>query len=74
VIPQAVNSIAHFHISEPELAPIGTGGVAHPAFAAELRSAGYGGWVSVEMRPPARETRLEVLSHSFGTAVDLYGN
>jgi D-psicose/D-tagatose/L-ribulose 3-epimerase len=74
VIPGSAANIAHFHISEPELAPIGTGGVAHPAFAGELRAAGYEGWVSVEMRPPPREPRLEVLSRSFGTAVDLYGD
>lgn len=74
VIPAAVRDIAHFHISEPELAPIGTGGVAHPAFARELRGAGYDGWASVEMRPPPRPARLEVLLHSFRKAVDLYGD
>lgn len=44
--------LAHAHASEPNLAPLGTGGIDHAAFAGELRRAGYSGWVSVEMREP----------------------
>jgi sugar phosphate isomerase/epimerase len=43
----------HFHISEPWLAPIGTGGVDHDAFARALRVATYTGWTSIEMRATA---------------------
>jgi len=73
VIPRAIGSIAHFHISEPQLAPIGSGGVAHRSFAEALRASGYHGWASVEMRPPPRDGRIEVLADSLRTAVDLYG-
>lgn len=72
VIPKAVSEIAHFHISEPQLAAIGDGGVAHPSFAEALRTTGYDGWTSVEMRPPAPDGRLGVLARSFGLAVDYY--
>jgi len=53
--PQALraaqDAIAHFHVSEKNLAPIGTGSVDHERFAEELRQAHYAHWVSVEMRP-----------------------
>ena len=42
--------LRHFHISEPQLAPVGTGGVDHAAFARELRQRKYEHWVSIEMR------------------------
>ena len=40
----------HFHVSEPDLAPIGTTRSNHAAIAATLDSACYGGWLSIEMR------------------------
>ena len=73
VISEAAAEIAHFHISEPQLAPIGDGGVAHPTFAGALSTAGYAGWTSVEMRPPPVVGRLGVLAKSFGLAADYYG-
>lgn len=73
VIRQAVDRIAHIHISEPQLAPIGTGGVDHARFAEVLRANGYTGWVSVEMRPPPSENRALTLEGSFRRAVGLYG-
>ncbi|MBX7103790.1 MAG: sugar phosphate isomerase/epimerase [Gemmataceae bacterium] len=42
--------LGHVHLSEPDLAPLGSGGIDHPAFAAELRAVGYAGWLSIEMR------------------------
>ncbi len=43
--------LRHFHVSEPELAPVGQGGgVAHATYAATLREMHYGGAVSIEMR------------------------
>lgn len=60
--PQASLSAArpwlrHFHASEPNLVPFGTGGTDHSALASALRAIGYEGWVSVEMR--ASEHALE---------------
>jgi sugar phosphate isomerase/epimerase len=42
--------LRHFHVSEPQLGVVGTGPVRHTDFAAALRSQGYNGWVSIEMR------------------------
>lgn len=43
--------LAHFHVSEPGLAPVpGDGLTDHSAAAAALRDVGYDGYVSVEMR------------------------
>lgn len=50
VIPAAAPLLAHFHASEPRLAPLGTGGVDHARFAAQLRAGNYAGWVSIEMK------------------------
>jgi len=40
----------HFHVSEPFLAPIGTGKVDHARFARALRACGYNRWCSIEMK------------------------
>lgn len=65
--------LRHFHASEPELRPLGMGGVDHAAAAAALRSCGYSNWVSLEMRhDPSRplldELRrvVTLLNHHYG--------
>lgn len=50
VIHSAGPLVAHFHASEPQLAPVGGGPVDHARFAAALAAARYNGWVSIEMR------------------------
>jgi sugar phosphate isomerase/epimerase len=45
----------HFHISEPNLDPIGRGRSDHRAIADALRRRRYEGWVSIEMKEPAPE-------------------
>lgn len=49
-ITTAVPALCHFHASEPQLVPLGSGGADHVGCAAALRAAHYEGWVSVEMR------------------------
>lgn len=49
-IPKGARWLAHFHVSEPNLAVIGSGGVDHPRFAEALEGIGYEDWISVEMR------------------------
>lgn len=46
-IERAVPVAAHFHASEPDLAPLAS--PAHAEFGARLRAGGYAGWQSVEM-------------------------
>lgn len=42
--------LRHFHISEPNLAAVGTGDVDHAAIGRALKTLGYQGHISVEMR------------------------
>jgi len=51
-IRAAAPVLAHFHASEPHLAPLGTGGSNHAECARALALVAYSGWVSAEMRPP----------------------
>ena len=50
-VSRALPWLCHVHLSEPDLVPIGTGGVDQQAMADALRQAGYERWVSLEMRP-----------------------
>lgn len=66
--------LAHFHVSAPQLGPVEEGGsppIDHAAIAAALRSAGYAGWVSVEMRRTA--TPVESVSRALALAGRHYG-
>jgi D-psicose/D-tagatose/L-ribulose 3-epimerase len=58
VLPRAVACLRHFHVSEPQLAPVGTGGLDHGPAAAALRECGYAGWISIEMRAAGDGTEL----------------
>jgi D-psicose/D-tagatose/L-ribulose 3-epimerase len=50
IVRDAVGIAGHVHASEPQLSPLGSKGSDHAAVAAALGAAGYGGWISVEMR------------------------
>ena len=50
VIREVCRQIGHFHVSEPRLPPIGTGGVDHAPLASALKASCYTGWISIEMR------------------------
>jgi D-psicose/D-tagatose/L-ribulose 3-epimerase len=50
VLEDSIPYLAHFHISEPQLGVIGSGGVDHARIAGRLRKLGYRNWVSIEMR------------------------
>jgi sugar phosphate isomerase/epimerase len=52
LITSGVELLAHFHVSEPMLEPVGgdSSKVNHPAFAQTLRGSGYRGHVSIEMK------------------------
>lgn len=51
-LAKSIPGLCHFHISEPNLKPIGTGGVHHALFARCLSAGGYDRWFSIEMRAP----------------------
>jgi sugar phosphate isomerase/epimerase len=75
--PEALTAVVpvlqHFHISEPDLAPIGSGGVPHERFAAALRAGGYGRLVSIEMRAGALGENASRVRTALATARAAYG-
>ncbi|MCX7619817.1 MAG: sugar phosphate isomerase/epimerase [Acidimicrobiales bacterium] len=66
--------LAHFHCSEPGLAPAGTTGrVDHISAARALRSISYAGVVSVEMLPARDRDPLTAVAEAAAFAVETYG-
>lgn len=49
-IATAGGILAHFHVSEPFLAPVLGSKIPHAEYAGALRRQGYAGWISIEMR------------------------
>ena len=56
-IAEHLSLVTHVHVSEPGLAPVECGGL-HRELAQVLRSGGYEGFVSVEMKNPGSEETL----------------
>jgi D-psicose/D-tagatose/L-ribulose 3-epimerase len=71
-LPAAMPLLRHFHISEPNLAAIGSGGTRHEVFASLLRDSGYRGWTSVEMRPVSETSNRDAVARALETAVRTY--
>jgi D-psicose/D-tagatose/L-ribulose 3-epimerase len=63
----------HFHVSEPSLAPIGTGEVDHPKFAQALKAVGYDRWCSIEMKL-VEPFQVEDLEHAITVAKRYYAS
>ncbi len=55
--------VKHFHVGDPGLAPPGSTSIDHTRIGKAMRNAGYGGYVSIEMRRGFGPTR-EVISRS----------
>jgi D-psicose/D-tagatose/L-ribulose 3-epimerase len=71
-IENASSHLCHFHISEPYLEPIGTGGVEHEKFAAALRRSNYRGWTSIEMKAQHPDNNLVVVEKALKMALKVY--
>jgi sugar phosphate isomerase/epimerase len=69
---QAMEYLVHFHVSEPNLAVIGTKGVDHARFAQALLVNGYTGWVAIEMRSGTEGTNIEAVRHALDTTFEYY--
>lgn len=75
-LQSAIGLLAHFHVSEPQLGPVGPAGtVDHTLFAEQLHKLGYEQWISIEMRsgstrPDATsvEAALAFVTATYGTA------
>ena len=72
-IAACAGSIAHFHASEPELRPIGDGGVDHRAIASALRRIDYSRWTSIEMRAVEPVDTERTLRRVLPLVRDVYG-
>lgn len=70
---KAARSARHFHISEVDLAPVGSGTVDHARLGRLLRRAGYDGWVSVEMKRIEPDARAEHLEQAICLSSVAYG-
>lgn len=72
-IARSISQVCHFHISEPDLAPIGTGGVEHLRFANALRQENYSGWSSIEMKAQKANYNIENVKKAIDLARNYYG-
>jgi sugar phosphate isomerase/epimerase len=73
-IPRAINALRHFHISEPNLKPVGSSpspGSDHSRFAKSLKATGYNGWMSIEMLPGAAS--LDAIATAIRESIRIYG-
>lgn len=60
-LEESLDCLRHFHISEPHLALIGSGGVDHARIASHLKKTDYRGWVSIEMRNGLQSSNLKAV-------------
>jgi sugar phosphate isomerase/epimerase len=61
----------HFHVSEPCLAPVGSG-MDHQPLASALRASGYHRWVSIEMKVPPAGFSAENIEQAVGVVREKY--
>jgi D-psicose/D-tagatose/L-ribulose 3-epimerase len=70
VIHQVEERIGHFHISEPNLVPVGTAGVDHAPLAAALKRSSYPHWISIEMK--AADDWRDAINQAYNLVHPLY--
>jgi D-psicose/D-tagatose/L-ribulose 3-epimerase len=73
VLDECLETMSHFHISEPQLGLIGEGITDHKRIADHLRKIGYKGWVSIEMRNGLKPSNLDSVRQALDFVVQRYG-
>lgn len=68
----ALPYLRHVHISEPFLAPIIGKQTDHNRLASALKTRGYNGWISIEMKRPESDTPLAILRECLEFAAEVY--
>jgi sugar phosphate isomerase/epimerase len=63
-LPRAMAGLCHFHISEPGLKPVGTGGVDHVLIANLFKASRYAHWHSIEMRHQENQGNLTAIAET----------
>lgn len=71
-IEDVFRTAKHFHASEVNLAPVGTGSVDHEKFASMLRNINYKSWVSIEMRASEKLNNLEQVITALNIVNSIY--
>ena len=71
-LAKSIPELCHFHVSEPNLQPIGIGGVNHALFSRTLRTGGYSRWVSVEMRAPGSAENITGIENALRVVMKFY--
>lgn len=71
-VVRAAAEARHFHISEVDLVPVGSGSVDHRRIGRALRAGGYDQWLSIEMKPVEPAMLLVSLAHAIDVAEDAY--
>jgi sugar phosphate isomerase/epimerase len=71
-LPKSIPGLCHFHISEPDLKLIGSGGVDHALFSRCLHDGGYDRWFSVEMRAPGGAQNVTGVARALQLAREFY--
>ncbi len=73
VLEEGLDVLAHFHISEPQLALIGEGATEHLRIGRHLKKIGYQGWVSMEMRNGLGTSNLDSVQQAIDLVQRCYG-
>lgn len=63
----------HFHVSDPFLGLVGAGETKHTEIATVLRSLGYQGWVSIEMKNGLMTPNTEAIKQALEVVTKIYG-
>lgn len=71
-IELGIDWLAHFHISEPFLAPVQKSLIDHKLIAATLKRVGYNGWISIEMRDGATQPNTIALETALAYIKSIY--
>jgi len=71
-IEEAFPWIGHVHVSEPQLAGVGSGGVDHRRIGRILKDLNYRGWVSIEMRAGGSQSNPAAVETALRTANEFY--
>jgi D-psicose/D-tagatose/L-ribulose 3-epimerase len=72
IFPVVNTWTAHVHISEPYLGLIGSGATDHKKFSTALRSSGYDGWISLEMRSDLLPNNIEAVRRALDFTRSVY--
>jgi len=72
-IASGKNYLCHFHISQPQLLPVGRGDVDHQTFARVLKELDYDRWTSVEMRASDGTANTDTVRNTLDYVVSVYG-